>query len=570
MLSSSSSTLRSSISPLTTRVKVVQYNILSERLANKNFYVKATDEEVNAKLRWSKIVAQLQAAMADNAIICLQEVGRNWLGKLTLLAEQKGYRLYHDNYGNYFSDYMGNAVLVPSCYKLAAEPRYQKVGDLVPREPVVKPTTVSVMTGSSSSSTTATAAVVATTANTEAPAKVTETVVDYNARILPDSSRQIISPFRDNWWPLRLAVLPFRLISQITSWLTRSVIMAPVTIPKYMILRLLQSTGHVVVPFEELRKVGSVSRAQTSLISHVMARSVTSQLASNQLAKPVTTAGSCGGSCTTTTTTTSTTTSTTDKPKRNEDEDPWGVAGSRYNTSISVKLLDVETGSKFWIHTYHLPCLFTCPPLMTIHACLFLQHVQSLSASDPYIICMDSNFTPDKAQYQLYTTGSITENECSEAKSALPPARDRFRCKVAPVVSSHVAITGTEPSVTCSTFTKWDKNEEPGSFQGCIDYIFCNANSCPELKVVSVEPVAELTAEQFLPSLIHPSDHLSLAACFEISSQQSATTTASSTPTTRLDSSIMDSSVIDSSVIDSSVIESSVMTTSTVDGVLVH
>ena len=94
--------------------------------------------------------------------------------------------------------------------------------------------------------------------------------------------------------------------------------------------------------------------------------------------------------------------STTPYKKLDADDDPWGVAASRYNTSISIRLYDVETSATWWVHTYHMPCIFTCPPLMTIHACLFLQHVQRLSGDAPYIICMDSNFTPGSPQYQLY------------------------------------------------------------------------------------------------------------------------------------------------------------------------
>ena len=76
--------------PNSCTVKVVQYNILAEPLANKTFYINATDEEVDAKLRWSKISAKLRSHMTDGDILCLQEVGKRWLGKLHVLASLHG------------------------------------------------------------------------------------------------------------------------------------------------------------------------------------------------------------------------------------------------------------------------------------------------------------------------------------------------------------------------------------------------------------------------------------------------------------------------------------------------
>ena len=42
------------------------------------------------------------------------------------------YRVISDNYGNYFSDYMGNAILIPRKYSLL-DVNITKVGDLAPR-----------------------------------------------------------------------------------------------------------------------------------------------------------------------------------------------------------------------------------------------------------------------------------------------------------------------------------------------------------------------------------------------------------------------------------------------------
>ena len=59
-----------------------------------------------------------------------------------------------------------------------------------------------------------------------------------------------------------------------------------------------------------------------------------------------------------------------------DQEGPWEAAKRRKNVMIFAKLAERASGTTFAIATYHMPCVFYNPPVMTIHGALALQRVQ--------------------------------------------------------------------------------------------------------------------------------------------------------------------------------------------------
>ena len=54
--------------------------------------------------------------------------------------------------------------------------------------------------------------------------------------------------------------------------------------------------------------------------------------------------------------------------------DPWAESLSRSNRMVSLKLKDVASGVVLAVSTYHMPCIFWAPSVMTIHTALAVQH----------------------------------------------------------------------------------------------------------------------------------------------------------------------------------------------------
>lgn len=73
------------------------------------------------------------------------------------------------------------------------------------------------------------------------------------------------------------------------------------------------------------------------------------------------------------------------------------------------------TARVFCVGTYHMPCLFRVPPVMTIHTSMLVRHVSRLSEADPFVIAGDFNFVPGSDCYKIVTEGE-RQHLC------LPPA----------------------------------------------------------------------------------------------------------------------------------------------------
>ena len=181
----------------------------------------------------------------------------------------------------------------------------------------------------------------------------------------------------------------------------------------------------------------------------------------------------------------------------------WDEALRRYNQMVAVHLKDKTTTDEFFVGTYHMPCAFKTPVVMSIHCALAAQHLQRLArrAGKAYVLAGDFNVKPTDSMYQLLTEGSI-ESNCLDIP---PPLEgDSWEVGVEPMRSAYAVALGREPD-----FTNYAQVKEEEPFLDTLDYIFVSK----EWNVDSVLPLPERTdVNGPLPNAVEPSDHVLIGA----------------------------------------------------------
>ena len=151
---------------------------------------------------------------------------------------------------------------------------------------------------------------------------------------------------------------------------------------------------------------------------------------------------------------------------------------TQQNRLLSLILSEKEH-PPFCVATYHAPCKFKEPFVMTAHICSAMELVQLLSNGSPYVFAGDFNMTPQNEQYQLLLQGT----------SQIKPSRSVYQ--------------GREPTTThCKVFGK--------EFKNTLDYIFVGDG-------VAVTSVDNLEEPGVIPNESQPSDHILLGAELELS-----------------------------------------------------
>lgn len=186
------------------------------------------------------------------------------------------------------------------------------------------------------------------------------------------------------------------------------------------------------------------------------------------------------------------------------DVDEWIYSKSRSNTTIITTLLHKSTETKFVVATYHNPCAYWKPSIITIHSIVFLETVQKYAGDLPLIIAADLNFSPNSYQYEIFTKGKINENH-PEHPSLSGISRN---FNIRDMSSAYVSTLGYEPKCTNQTYTKVSNK----IFSSTLDYIF-HTNNCIPSSIVSIP---ELSNDIILPNVTFPSDHLLIGAKFKI------------------------------------------------------
>lgn len=202
--------------------------------------------------------------------------------------------------------------------------------------------------------------------------------------------------------------------------------------------------------------------------------------------------------------------------------DLWQHVKDRWNNLTSVKVRSRKSGETFWVSTYHMPCAFNNPDMMTVHASLALKRLQMLAGyvdpkegedeveKLPYVLLGDFNWKPQDGQYTLYTTGTLDKGHHAfpSSRVGLPSGSDfSFNPDVLPVRSAYAEANGEEPEYTNNARVR----EQP-HFKETLDYIFLSA----EWGVNSVDSLDYLASKEEqdepFPDEVEPSDHVSIAA----------------------------------------------------------
>ncbi len=91
------------------------------------------------------------------------------------------------------------------------------------------------------------------------------------------------------------------------------------------------------------------------------------------------------------------------------------------NVQLSIHLRDVSRGGgggggggrsavdsdEFCVSTYHMPCAFRFPHVMTCHTALSVHAAAAFAGhGTPFVLAGDFNFAPQSQQYELVTTGA--------------------------------------------------------------------------------------------------------------------------------------------------------------------
>ena len=177
-------------------------------------------------------------------------------------------------------------------------------------------------------------------------------------------------------------------------------------------------------------------------------------------------------------------------------------AKSRLNQLVFVRLQDLETKKKFGVGTYHMPCAYYAPQVMTIHSAMVIQRMQILAKGDPGVLAGDFNISPTEPQYQLITTGGM-----DKSNRAYPSQIKGDSWKVELEVSwqsAYQEALGQEPD-----FTNYAQVKDKSPFIKTLDYIWLSK----QWQVISVLPLPhrhEVTGP--FPNEEEPSDHILIAA----------------------------------------------------------
>lgn len=190
-------------------------------------------------------------------------------------------------------------------------------------------------------------------------------------------------------------------------------------------------------------------------------------------------------------------------------EHPIAHAKRRMNQIIFLRLRHKETEEKLAVGTYHMPCVYYAPQVMTIHTAMLIQGIQELAKNDPFVLTGDFNIRPTQPQYQLITTGSMDRTD-----PAYPPiiSGDRWRPELEiPLRSAYREALGQEPE-----FTNYAQTRKKPPFQETLDYIWLS----PQWQVLSTLPLPSRNdVTSSFPNAEEPSDHMLLAAQLQLSAE---------------------------------------------------
>lgn len=186
------------------------------------------------------------------------------------------------------------------------------------------------------------------------------------------------------------------------------------------------------------------------------------------------------------------------------------------NTMIALTLKPklAHNDHTFIVATYHMPCAFYDPQIITLHTMALLERLQGMQKinSDthrpiPLIIAGDFNFMPDSLQYELIVGLGPIEHD--------HPAYPRTPTGVAfPVIRTRTMDSAYARTHFCEPlFTNHSQVAGRPVFKDTIDYIFCSK----DCGVIAAHAhFSEHDVANVMPNAFQPSDHVMLSATIEL------------------------------------------------------
>ena len=96
-----------------------------------------------------------------------------------------------------------------------------------------------------------------------------------------------------------------------------------------------------------------------------------------------------------------------------EAQDDWELAKGRFNSIVYANCVDKETVVSFGVSTYHMPCMFRNPKVMTLHYALAATYTQRECEKDGTknaVLMGDFNVKPIDGSYELLTTNKLDKD----------------------------------------------------------------------------------------------------------------------------------------------------------------
>lgn len=112
--------------------RVATYNVLSSALSEPDYFTHCDPANLDPDTRYARVIARLGPEMERNAIICLQEVSREWACQLHSFFAQRGYHFVVDTYSKQQSGYMGVGIAIPTSQYDIVECDMRRVADTGP------------------------------------------------------------------------------------------------------------------------------------------------------------------------------------------------------------------------------------------------------------------------------------------------------------------------------------------------------------------------------------------------------------------------------------------------------
>lgn len=91
-------------------IRIASYNVLSSSLCEPSYYTNSDPDALDPPQRLLRVIRKIEDECDKGAVVCLQELSRDWSGELHKLFAARGYHLINVGYGVKFNGYMGVAL----------------------------------------------------------------------------------------------------------------------------------------------------------------------------------------------------------------------------------------------------------------------------------------------------------------------------------------------------------------------------------------------------------------------------------------------------------------------------